>query len=376
MSIESYENVLAFLGVDNQYFTVNASCKTLMLAYDAGVSTAVVVADGTYIASALATALQTAMNAALTMGGTVTWNASTKKFTLSAGAGHTLTYTHSGSNAGLLFGFNQNHAAALTIASDIEVGDPTSTIASIHNGVEAWIKRECKRNFESVAIKETYSGDDTDTLILRQYPIISVSRVAVGRRNVIGVKNTARYSTASVSVVSTGIALSKDGVADETITFAAYTTMSAVVSAINALGNGWVAELQGSDYGSFASTELRPVYGLNCIESSSAYLFIPDLALGDFEVFAGEGFIVSSAVWPKGNNNIYVEYTAGYSAADMPEDLKLAVKILTKHIYQLKTDEAFGVNSYSLAGISQTFRETGVPVQAQRIISSYSPLGG
>lgn len=367
--IETLANVLDFLDISNQYFIVDASNDGLILKYDSGTATTVDIPDGTYDASSLATAIQTAMNTALTMSGTVTWSSTTNKFSFGAGAGHTLTYTHTGSDAGLLVGFNQDHSAALTLTSDVEVGDPTSIVSSIHTGVEAWIKRECRRAIESASFTEIYDGTGTDILFLKQYPITAITRVAVGRRNVISIYNSATYSTATVSVTSTGVVLTKDGVSDSTCTFASYTTMTTLTAAINAI-SGWTASVLG-DYGNFASSELKPVYGLNCIENTMAYLHISDLALSDFEVYAEEGYIYNLALWTKGHQNISVDYTAGYSSSNMPEELKMAVKILVKLIYQQRQEESFGLTSFSLAGISETLDTIGIPVQAKRIIDSY-----
>lgn len=372
--IESLENVLEFVKVSNQYFTINASCNVLMLKYDGGSSTAVTIPDGTYDASSLALALQTAMNTTLTMSGTVTWSSSTKKFTLGAGTGHTLTYTNSGSDAGLLFGFNQDHSAALTLTSDLECGDPTSIVSKIHNAIEAWLKRECRRDFESATYKEVYDGNGIDTLFLKQRPITAITRVAIGRRDVIGIKNTNSYSTASVSVNTTGLILTKDDVSNSDITFASYTTMSAIVTAINALGSGWEAELSNSDYGNFASTNLRPVYGLNCIDDSSSYLYMPDLALNSFEAYIEEGYLYNSGLWTKGVKNIFVDYVAGYSSENMPDDIKMAVCILVKHLYQKQVEETFGLTNFSMGGLSATFDSIGIPIEAKRIINSYKEV--
>lgn len=373
MAIETLANVMSFCGVENEYFTVNAGNDTLMLAYDAGTSTAVDIPDGTYTGTTLATAIQTAMNTALTMSGTVTWSSTTRKFTFGAGTGHTLTYTHTGSDAGLLVGFNQAHTAALTLTSDLECGDPTEVITNLHTETEKWVSRLCNRTFESTSYTERYDGDGGDTLFLKQYPITVVTRVTTGRLDVMTVTNSNAYSTATVTVSSTGITLTKDGVSDSTVTFATYTTLGTVATAISAI-SGWSATLQSSDYTNYKSTELRPVYGLNCIDNADAYLYIPDRSLTSFEVYPDEGYLYYSGGWPEGHRNIYVDYTAGYADADMPADLKLAVKIIVKYLYQRQQEESFGLNSYSLGGISNSFDTEGIPVQALRILKSYRNL--
>ena len=368
--IETLENVMSFCGVENEYWTVNAGNDVLMLTYDTGVSTAVDIPDGTYNGTTLAAAIQTAMNSTLTMSGTVTWSSTTRKFTFTAGGAHTLTYTHTGSDAGLLVGFNQAHSAATSLVSDIECGDPTEIITNLHTEVEKWISTFCNRTFESTSYTERYDGDDSDTLFLKQYPVTDVSRVSYGKLNIIAVHNTNEYTTATVSVNSTGIVLTKDGTSDSTVTFAAYTTLSAVVAAINLI-SGWSATLQDSTYSNYKSTELRDVYGLNCIDDEDAYLYIPNTPMASFVPYFNEGYLYNENCWPKGNRNIYVDYTAGYSSANMPPDVKMAVKLIVKHIYQRHQEESLGANSYSLGGISVSFDPEGIPVQALRTLKSY-----
>ena len=46
-------------------------------------------------------------------------------------------------------------------------------------GLSAWLKRTLHRNIESLTQTEYYSGNNTTILQLRQYPIISVSRVCI-----------------------------------------------------------------------------------------------------------------------------------------------------------------------------------------------------
>lgn len=370
MSIETLENVLNYLKVDSQYFVVNASNDVLMLTYDTGTSTAVDIPDGTYTGATLATAIQTAMNSALTMNGTVTWSSTTYKFTFNAGTGHTLTYTHTGSDAGILVGFNQSHSASLTLVSDLTSADPTAIVSVIHNGVEKWVKNYCRNNFESTSYSETYDGNGEEYIFIKHTPISSVSRIAVGTLDIVAIYNTNSYSTATVSYDGTNLILTKDGVSTE-LAIATYSTITTLVAAINAT-SGWVATIQG-DYGNYASSELRKVYGLNCIDSSISYLSIPDKGLTRFNVYADEGMLQNTSLWTQGTNNIYIDYTAGYSSANMPDDLKLAIKKWCKFCYQRYKEETEGVTNYSLDGISISFEQNDypIPTEVKAILNSY-----
>lgn len=369
--IETLENVLAYLGIQNQYIIVNAANNILKLKYNNGAVTDVTITSGTYTCDTLASTLKTLIDAALTCTSTVTWSSTTKKFTIAVAA-NTIAYTHAGSTAGLTIGLNADKAASASIASDIAVGDPTAVVSKIHNGIEAWVKKKyCRREFESATFKEAYDGTGEDCLFLKQYPVTDVLRVALGKVNVISIKNINKATSATVTVNDTGLILYYNGVADSTITFALNTTVGAVVAAINALSaNGWYAETIG-DYADYLSTELRKVYGLNAIDENYVYLTIPDKTTIPFEVYTDEGVIETEGGWPQGHNNIFVDYIAGYSVADMPDDLKLAICILTKFIHQRTKEESFGLKNYSIDGISQTFVEDGIPTEARRTLDSY-----
>jgi len=75
--------VLDFLQIDNEYFVVNAANNTLVLSYNSGTATNVIIPDGTYTGTQLAAAIQTAIDTAFTCVSTVTWSSTTRKFTLS-----------------------------------------------------------------------------------------------------------------------------------------------------------------------------------------------------------------------------------------------------------------------------------------------------
>lgn len=132
MSIVSLTDLLSFCEVDVGFFTIDASHDVLILTYNSTeTGTSIDVPDGTYNGDDLATALQTVARAStgLSAGSTglmVSYSSTgTKKFTLTATTGQTIKYTHLKSDAGLTFGFNQDHAAAQDITSDVAAGDPS-----------------------------------------------------------------------------------------------------------------------------------------------------------------------------------------------------------------------------------------------------------
>ena len=257
------------------------------------------------------------------------------------------------------------------------IGDVTESECdcydAIHSSVEAFVKNYCNRTFESTPYtKQKYSGKGFATLQLDDFPLTAVDRVSIGIIDVIRIKNTNSNSTASVSVTSTGLRLVKDGTADTSVTFASNTTLTAIVSAINGV-SGWSAELLTSNYGSFKSSELLEWYGLNAINNNWVYLRIPDDAEDEFEVDLERGWIIKRSGWPKGWNNIVVDYTAGYSASNMPEDLKEAIKHFIKVIYNKKVEESFGLKEYRIGvnSILSVFDGKDMPQEIKSVLSYY-----
>jgi len=376
MAIVPLTELLDFCDVDRGYFTIDASHDVLVLTYSTGSATNIDCDDGTYDGSDLATELQSKARTGLSSTGmTATYSSTGKKFTITAATtGETITYTNTGSDAGLTFGFNQDHSAAYSITSDLAAGDPSAILESIRDSVEDWIEAHCHKIFESASYAKYYDGNGGQYLQLDDYPVTALTRVAVGRRSAIRVKNTADYTTASISVNSTGLVLTKDGESDSTITFVSYATMGEVVTAINALSDSWSAVIESSDYTSFKSTELVEMFGKSAIEDNWVYLDMPNRAIDDFEVFPARGEIYRGMGWPEGNRNIFVQDTAGYSSTTMPKNLQLAVKIITKAIYQKRKEEIFGIKNYRVGDVNITCEDGDVPKEARAILSRFKRI--
>ena len=259
-------------------------------------------------------------------------------------------------------------------------------IAPLRTSVEAWVQNVyCKRNLVSTEYRrDRYDGNNSRLLQLRNYPISNVARVAINTENVISIRNTRSGTICSVSVNELGIKLNVDWVVT-TLLFSAYATLTLVVDAINARSaDGWVASLSSPGRASMRSDEIIETFGQNARENSVIYLSIPYQPEYGFEVISDAGQIDFYAGFPGGIRNIFVDYTAGYAVAatagvpDMPEDLKLGIKILLKHVYQRRDEEAFGLDGYSVSGVSMSFNKEGIPVEARKLLSRYKRnlLGG
>ena len=257
---------------------------------------------------------------------------------------------------------------------DANENEESKLITSIQESVEKWISSYCHRVFETTTYSKYYNGNGAEYLLLDYYPITALTRVAIGRRSAIRIKNTSDYTSATISVNSTGLVFTKDDTSDATVTFASNTTMSAVVTAINALGSGWSAVIESSDYTSFKSSELVEMFGRSAIDDNWVYLDMPNQAIDDFEVYPDSGEIYRANGWMSGHRNIFVKHTAGYTADTMPEDLKLAVKILCKYTYQKRNEETFGVGEYWVGDARIVLENGALPKEAIDILSKYKRI--
>ena len=372
MAITTLQENLDFCGIDQDIFSITAGNDVILAKYDAGSSTSVEMTDGTYTGTELAAHLKTLIDTAFTISSTVSYSTTTRFFTIAVTASHTIQVISSGSDGALTLGFSTDSSAAVSITSDSVCGsDPTAIISTIKAGAEAWIKKYCNRNLEaSTSYSERYNGTGTNILVLNHYPVISLTKLAIGTQDVIRIRNTNTGTTASVSVTTTGISLERNGTTNSTVTFASYSTLSTVVTAINLI-SGWEALIQSSDYNSYISTDLIPVYGLNAIDNNWVYLGITDDAEDEFTVDTDRGIINLSYEFPLGYKNIYVKYVA-YGSID--ESLKLATLMLVKYLYQKRQEESSGMKSYRIGDVSASFNSIGMPVECKLIFDKFKRM--
>lgn len=350
-------DILSFLDVDVGYFTVNASRDILVFIYNSGspVTKSVEVDDGTYTGDELAAELQSKMRTAFGIATIdVTYSSSTKKFTIAISA-NDIAYTHTGSDAGLLFGFNQNHSATTSIESDLTASDPSAIISVIHNSVEDWVENHCYRIFEdALYVKERHDGNDHNIIYFEQYPVLVV--------NLDGLV----WDTSGKTVTrSDGGSFITDGfeVADEVLvqnsdSNSGLLTVSTVAATVLTFSTETITADTSDD---------------NVILSLFRELWINDTEVDedDYEVFSDH--IYYNAGFSEGHGNIRMTYYIKYSIIDI-NDLKLAIKIITKDIYQKRQEEIFGVKNYKVGDISITCDSGSVPKEALDILEKYKKV--
>jgi hypothetical protein len=203
------------------------------------------------------------------------------------------------------------------------------------------VVKYCKRDFFPRSYDEVYNGDGDRRLLLRAYPILSVESVRYRPVTVLKVQNTDTNTNqqARVTVTRTGLTLLRvaSGVrsVDTSVTWTANPTLTAVANAVNALGNGWNAQVvgDGNDYGKWPSADLYlpPSYGGGTTSQGALTTRgqVAELKLHTYELqgyqWDPRGWLLrgipytdpellhpEDLIWPVGIHNFRVQYTAGY----------------------------------------------------------------
>ena len=218
-----------------------------------------------------------------------------------------------------------------------------TTISALVTAVSKAVKRYCRREFDSQTFDELYNGNGDVRLVLDQYPILNVARVAAGPRAVLTIKNTSPSNQrATVAVTPTGLSLlrvaSGTSSTDTSVTWATSPTLNGVAAAVNALGNGWSASVPDAAYGLWPSSDLRSPQGALNARNVDAPLRVHIEDVADYEVDAARGWLLRGHRgltelgsinagregwgWVPGVDNYRIVYTAGYTT--VPEDVQEA----------------------------------------------------
>lgn len=271
-------------------------------------------------------------------------------------------------------------AYALTSLARVRqyLGDPAAEeglLINLINSASEEIEHFCQRNFISRATKLWCDGigesalnyapfvgfvnypdqPSTQELWLPNFPVTILRRVCVAQRDALKIANSSTdvaYAVAGAS--ATALSLTVGGGANagsSSLLFSDYATLTLLAAAVNALGKGWCATvITGAD--AWPSTELRPVSARGCL--GSGYTFqAPDLPVDDCDVDEESGRLFRDAGWPQGKRNIFVDYTAGYAIADLPQDIEQVCVELVKRLYdQIEQDS--NLSAESIAGHSWT----------------------
>lgn len=251
------------------------------------------------------------------------------------------------------------------------------------NAASDIMERWCARTFASTAYRQMFNGPGRGKLRVRQFPIVSVARVAIGRAEGLKIKNTstdAKEATVSNDLTNLTLTIvggANDSTASPDTVAISTNTVTQLVAAIIAVGKNWTAEAVSSTTGNWPGTELFKHEAIGCLTSYTS-LFGPDEMEDDIRVDHDSGIIrrafgrepffslhrrrhypthVAPAVelggdlWPPGQLNVFVSYTAGY--ATVPDDLARLCDELSATILRAGTHDS-NLISESVQGYSYT----------------------
>jgi hypothetical protein len=272
-------------------------------------------------------------------------------------------------------------------------------IGAYSDAIQKW----CRRDFAIRQYDELYDGNGDRRLLLRQYPIQAVTSVRYRPVTVLKVinNNTSQNQQARIQVTATGLQLQRvaSGVLiNETLqTYASNPTLQAMATAINALGNGWSAQVVGdssADYGLWPSVDLHVAPSFGDGTTSQGYLMtrgaFAELKMHTYELqgyqWDPRGWLLRAIpytdpellhpedlIWPVGINNFRIQYTAGY--ATIPEAVQEACATwVAMAYYQTQRDPL--LSSQNIPGqIAQSWGQSSTmdepPARVQQLLAPY-----
>lgn len=242
----------------------------------------------------------------------------------------------------------------------------TTRLVQAVNFASQAVESYCFRTFASATYTHLYSGKSRDKLKLRQGPITRVDRLSIGRKGAFKVINNSTDAiSAQVQLTSTELRLDVVGGVNESSSTVAYTgstTISSMLTSINALGKGWVASLDTGAQSTWLVADCMEADPKNAL-NSNMLVYVPEQNVDEFVVNKDAGIITllggasrssllnmvpvlgairppelrpltaqyAGAFFPEGKYNVYVKYVAGY--ASIPEDIKWACCEIAANVY-------------------------------------------
>lgn len=250
-------------------------------------------------------------------------------------------------------------------------GSEDAVLGSILDASCAFLDRTTNTPSGGFAVQsydEVYQGTGDHSLFLNAYPVTKIDRIASNPQPAVSITNhdPDRGVRATVQVVgtpgnpvnlnsqytSTGLTLVrvKNAVTTtQTFTWLLYPTLTQLVAAINLVGNGWSAQVQGG-LDTWSSSDLRATQGAFGSSIATSYLSVHLYDLPTFHVNENTGEVLSEQGFPKGTT-YRVVFSAGYSV--FPADLAEALAQLTASAF-LHRNLNPNLQSESLGGYSYT----------------------
>jgi hypothetical protein len=252
--------------------------------------------------------------------------------------------------------------------------DENTTLDALVTAVSRAVENYCWRTFAITSYDELYPGNHARELVLRNYPTVAIERVAFGPMPVLSITNTsASNQRATVKVTATGLDMIRvaSGVSTtSTINFADQPTLSALASAVTALGNGWSALAPDPADNLRASADLRALQGAFAAQNVNADLKLHTSELSSFSVDAQRGCLTrgDGLVWDGGLHHWRIIYSAGLSA--VPDAVQEAcAEWVVQLFWQTKRDP--GLASESIPGASSRVILRDMPPTVKLLLAPY-----
>lgn len=221
------------------------------------------------------------------------------------------------------------------------------------NNASDFIDRYCGRILKSATYThERYDGSERK-IFLEHWPVSDVVQVCSGKADVVSVKYTSATAyNAYMKVTTTGVILTVDGTPLAEKTFATYTTLATMATAIDG-ESGWEAAVASSDYNSYPSTQIFKKLNRFAL-NQYAYLQIPDEPLDGYEIDYDNGILDFSPIFSSGWRNVFVTYTGGYET--VPGALQQICLELVKYKYNNRKQDS-GMKSEQIGKVYQYTRQ-------------------
>ena len=269
--------------------------------------------------------------------------------------------------------FNTNNLVTLADGKaylGITADDTDQLLTEFINATTNAIEIECGRHFNAANYWEWHDGSnvrgrtdvdlaigDDATILVQNWPIINVARVASGRAVAFGVSYTGSGIRATAYVTSSAVVLvstSAAGVATtNTLSTTTYPTVSTLVTAADALAD-WTATLTAD----VPAADLHRLAGADAKNTTFQFTY-PDLddRIADVDMDAGIITLASSR-FAGGRRNVLVQYRGGYEAvvthADTADLRQIACELVrngynSRNINTDLSSRSLGDSSYVVA---------------------------
>lgn len=250
------------------------------------------------------------------------------------------------------------------------------TLTHLAEGACGAVENFCGRTFALTSHDELYQGTNSRSLFLNNYPVTSIKSVRSGRQIAVQIQNnTANIQAAQVQTTATALILKIINGGTETpvtLTYADHPTLGSLTTAINGIGNGWYASLNGQ-FATWASADLAAYPTTQNARQNVASLSPHYWYLSNYELNPKTGELTMPGCWCGSGLWPYrITYEAGFDP--VPEELLQATAELAASTHKAgKADP--NLVSESLGGYSYTRAATksiaDLSIQSQQTLRHY-----